>query len=98
MTKALFIKQIEQKNNHVFSILWNDGQMQFFRLSDLQKICPCANCRDENTGKRLVDINTIPDNLKALSIRNVGHYAMKIYFTSGCSLGIFSYEMLKNMS
>lgn len=95
ITKPLMIQKIEQKDNQNFSIVWSDGIKHDFRLSFLQKNCPCANCRDENTGKILIDPKTVHEDVRAISIRNVGSYALQIKFTSGCSTGIFSFDMLR---
>lgn len=97
MNSSLFIRQIWQKDNYTFSIQWNDGSIQDFRLCDLQKQCPCAHCSDEITGQRLLDAQLIPDHVQALVIRNVGRYGLRIQFTSGCSTGIYSFDRLRNM-
>jgi len=89
------VYQIEQKDHHTFSILWNDGEIFDYRLSDLQRCCPCARCTDEMTGKRLVNARSIRDDLKAKRIVSVGRYALRIEFTFGCSLGIYGFDMLR---
>lgn len=96
--QTLSIKAIQQKDAHAFTIVWNDGKEQDFRLSDLQRNCPCANCVDENTGRKLLDPNTVKEDVRAETIRNVGRYALQIQFTSGCSTGIYSYNHLRTMT
>ncbi len=98
MKKPLLIKQIQQKDNYTFSIEWNDEIKQDFRLSTLQKVCPCANCVDEYTGKRLTNPATLQEDVKAISIKSVGRYALQIQFTKGCSTGIYSFDTLRQMS
>ncbi|WP_068467376.1 DUF971 domain-containing protein [Candidatus Protochlamydia phocaeensis] len=97
MNMPLAIHGITQEDNHTFSITWSDGQKQRFRLSDLQRVCPCANCVDEHTGKRRMDSTIIRDDVRATAIRSVGRYALQIQFTSGCSTGIYSFDMLRKM-
>lgn len=97
MKGPLLVREIKQKDNHTFSILWSDGKDQDFRLSDVQKQCPCASCIDETTGKRLLNPTTVHDHVKALYVRSVGRYALQIQFTSGCSTGIYSFQMLRQM-
>ena len=80
------IQSIQQKDNHHFSIAWSDGNAQTYRLSDLQQRCPCAQCH--------VAAGSIDPHVKAVRISNVGRYALKIQFTSGCSRGIYSYALL----
>lgn len=90
------IEEIVQKDNHTFTIKWTDGIVQDYRLSELQKECPCANCVDENSGTRIVQPEMIDPLVKAKKIYSVGRYAIRIDFTSGCSLGIYSYDDLRN--
>jgi DUF971 family protein len=98
MSKSLLlVREIKQKNNYVFSITWNDGVEQEFRLSHLQRVCPCANCVDENTGKRLIDPQRIQEDVRAIEIRNMGRYALQVQFTSGCSTGIYSFDLLRHL-
>ena len=98
MKTSLFVTQIWQKNNHIFSIQWNDGLVQDFRLCDLQRNCPCAHCADEITGQRLLDPRTVSDDVRAVVIRSVGRYGLRIQFTSGCSTGIYSFDRLRKMA
>lgn len=96
MKTPLFICQIDQKDNFTFSIKWNNGKEQTFRLADLQRRCPCANCVNELTGERILNSNEILD-VRAITIRSVGRYALQIQFTSGCSSGIYRFEELFEM-
>lgn len=97
MNSSLFVCQIYQKDNYTFVIEWNDGMIQTFRLSHLQRRCPCAHCIDENTGKRFVDPKMIDENVKAIRLRSVGRYGLRIQFTSGCSMGIYSFDQLRTI-
>lgn len=90
------VRALRQMDNHTFAIDWTDGTTSKYRLSDLQKRCPCANCVDEATGQRRTTQLT-SDNIKAVAIRNVGRYALQIQFSQGCSTGIYSFEMLKQL-
>lgn len=92
------VEKIFQKDKHTFSVEWSDGLNVDFRLCDLQRLCPCAGCIEELTGKRLVDPSSITEDLKASSIESVGRYALKIYFSSGCSKGIYSFDFLRKMA
>jgi ATP-binding protein involved in chromosome partitioning len=76
-------------------VLWSDEVTTQHRLSDLQKRCPCAKCVDETTGKRLLDVNSIKENVRAIRIMPVGRYAIRIEFDSGCSMGIYDFAMLR---
>lgn len=98
MTKVFLVKRIEQIDNHQFQIIWNDGIVGTYRLSDLQKKCPCANCTDEWTGQRIVPESSVRDDVRAVKVQSVGRYALKIQFTSGCSTGIYGFDMLHQIA
>lgn len=82
--------KIWQKDSHHFVIEWNDGKVVEYRLSDLQKRCPCASCNEKKS-------RTIDPNVQAEKIVSVGRYALRVTFTSGCSLGIYSFDTLYEM-
>ncbi len=94
---SIWLKKIMQKDNFTFVIEWNDGEVSEHRLSELQKNCPCANCIDELTGRRLIDEKHVNPNVKAIRIINVGRYALRIQFTTGCSNGIYIFDTLRKM-
>ncbi len=92
------VEKIFQKDKHTFTVEWSDGLIVDFRLCDLQKRCPCAGCRDEITGKSLIDEKTIPHELRASAIESVGRYALRINFNTGCSKGIYSFDYLRQIA
>lgn len=92
------VKNLRQNDDHTLTIFWLDGKEQRLRLADLQKACTCANCIDENTGKKLLDVKSVKEDVRATSIRSVGRYGLQIQFTSGCSTGIYSFDYLRNLT
>jgi DUF971 family protein len=93
----ILIRTIQQRDNHSFTIQWSDGATHHFKLSELQRLCPCARCVDENTGQRRINPASVDENVRAITIRNVGRYALRIQFTSGCSTGIYDFDMLYSL-
>lgn len=89
MKMQLFIKNIQQINNHIFEITWSDLSTSKHRLSSLQKACPCAKCLQTEEQSKLLN----PD-VKAKFLKSIGRYAIKIEFTSGCSAGIYDFDLL----
>lgn len=88
------VRAIKQKDNHTFIIEWSDGRVCDYRLNDLQASCPCAACVDETTGKRLLNKANLNPDVRATRLTNVGRYALRVHFTSGCSNGIYSFDHL----
>jgi len=91
------VKAIRQVDNHTFAITWSDGRVQEFRLSDLQRQCPCASCVDEATGERRLPPEAVSDEVRAKRVQSVGRYALRIDFTQGCSQGIYSFDVLRSL-
>lgn len=98
LVKTDLIQRVFQKDNHSFTVEWSDGKSEDYVLRDLQRLCPCAGCVDENTGKRVVDQSIVKDDVQAVSIHGVGRYALRIQFSSGCSHGIYDFTMLRKLS
>ena len=93
----MFAKEIKKESDTSFSILWSDGQKRMYVLSQLQRVCPCSLCRDQKTGRFMKNPEDIPENLQARLLQTVGNYGIKIEFVSGCSFGIYTFELLKKM-
>lgn len=97
INSTFFIRSIRQKGPHRFTIEWTDGKLSEYRLCDLQRICTCARCRDEVTGQMRVDPATIAEDVEAFRIVSVGRYALQIFFSKGCSKGIYPFWLLRGL-
>lgn len=82
------VKEIRQKDRHHLQILWTDGQVNEYRLSDLQRNCPCAGCKDKPP--------VVDADVSAQKVTLVGRYAVRIQFTHGCSHGIYELDGLRS--
>lgn len=81
------ISKMYQKDEHSFTIEWLDGKVTETTFSKLQKSCPCAGCQEGNVN--------IQEKVGANQITTVGRYALRIDFTTGCSNGIYDFEILR---
>lgn len=87
----VFIEKLQQVDPQTLAILWSDQLKSCYTLNFLQENCPCANCTQSpklNPEKQV----------SAKRIRGIGRYALRIEFTSGCSTGIFSYDLLRHLA
>ena len=68
---------------------------------DLRLSCPCANCkpRRENS-QRMIEFKAEVERLRMEkpSVEVVGHYGLKFLWPSGCSSGIFSFDLLREIA
>lgn len=59
--------------------------------------CPCASCRDEWTGDRILDPASIRADLKLEGMEPIGSYAVRLVWNDGHSSGLFSWENLHRL-
>jgi len=78
-------------------ITWPDNHKSVFTPYNLRLNCPCANCIDEDTGKKILDIKSIPLDIKIKGVNPVGRYGLAIAFSDGHSTGIYIFERLKEI-
>jgi ATP-binding protein involved in chromosome partitioning len=86
---SVVLHTLQQRDNHHFDIMWTDGMTHRYQLGELQKHCPCAACSEVPP--------QVDPHVRALYIQNVGNYALQIAFTSGCSHGLYGYDMLYHL-
>jgi DUF971 family protein len=90
-------KDIEKIDDDRLRIVWEDGHKSEFTFRYLRQNCPCAMCRDEWTGERLLDPAGVPAELRAAKTELVGNYALSFGFSDGHGTGIFSFEVLRKL-
>lgn len=76
---------------------WPDGSCDRLSYRLLREACPCAACVDEMTGRRILDISTIPDDIHPADIAFTGNYALKITWSDGHSTGLYTWDHLARL-
>ncbi len=62
---------------------------------DLRLACPCAGCREEMTGRPLLDPSTVPSDVRPARVELVGAYAIRIWWSDGHGTGIYTFDSLR---
>ena len=75
-------------------IRWDDGKESSFAPKWLRARCPCAECVEEWSGKRVVGEAQVAAEVKARGMSQVGRYAVVIEWSDGHSTGIYSWDYL----
>ncbi len=76
-------------------ILWEDAHRSPFPHRYLRLRCPCANCVDEMSGKRTLDPDTVPDDVKAVDQMAVGKYGVQFLWSDAHYTGIYTFKVLR---
>lgn len=78
-------------------IRWPDGGTQKIDPRDLRLSCQCAACRDEVSGKPILDPASVPLDVVPTRIWSVGNYALGIGFSDGHHSGIYTFNALSQI-
>jgi len=73
---------------------WPDGSTHAIPYRRLRENCPCAACVDEITGERILDVSTIPADIRPTDITFTGNYALKITWSDGHDTGLYTWDTL----
>ena len=81
------------------AIVWTDGAETYLRLSDLRRLCPCAQCSGErDLLGRLAKPPARPlttESFRVTTVAPVGGYALQLYWGDGHSDGLYAYTKLR---
>lgn len=77
-----------------------DGRVWVGRISpyQLRLHCRCAACVDEKTGQQLLQVDKVAADIRMTRIDPVGRYGIKIQFSDGHKNGIYTFEVLRQLS
>jgi DUF971 family protein len=84
-----------QQAHQILEITWPEGTVNRLSYLRVRSECPCATCRNEWTGERILDPASIQSDLKLTGMENVGTYAVQFAWSDGHSSGIFTWETLR---
>ncbi len=84
---------------------WDDGSHSRLTPSQLRKACPCASCQEKKKAdaekpKGILPILKLEEigPLKIETMRPIGNYAYGIKFSDGHSSGLFTIELLSELT
>lgn len=84
--------------DQVLELTWTDTRTDRIPYRHLRANCPCASCRDEWTGQRILDPATIRPDLKLEGMEGVGNYAVRLAWNDGHSSGLYTWETLQKLT
>ena len=89
--------KVEEISPTELAIDWADGHRSYHRYRTLRFFCYCAGCRDEQTGRALIRMEAIPEDIHPVRIDPVGAYALRFNWSDGHNTGIYSYDHLRKI-
>ncbi len=79
------------------TITWAEDHVGIYPARDLRLACQCALCREEMTGRPLLDPESVPVEVRPVAISLVGGYAIRIDWSDGHGTGLYTYEYLQQI-
>ncbi len=86
--------KLGQDGPHVLTVEWSNGHQGRHAVRTLRLACPCAQCVDEWTGERTLKDDTVPEDIRPVSIDPVGLYGIQFDWSDGHGTGIYTFETL----
>ena len=83
------------QSDQVLELSWEGVEAAKLPYREIRGQCPCASCRDEWTGERILDPASIRADLKLESMDPVGNYAVRLSWNDGHSSGLYTWDLLK---
>lgn len=94
---ALEPATIDLSNPSETVIAWSDGTRTRYDNRTLRSQCPCATCVDEDTGRRIITLDQIPEDVRPVAKETVGRYAVQFAWSDGHSTGLYSFDLLRKL-
>ena len=86
---------ITRSDPRFVTIDWADGARTRYTAQELRQACACAACVDEVTGRRTLDVDSVPRDLVTEQVTLVGNYAISITWGDGHRTGIYDFRYLR---
>ena len=83
------------QGEQTLELAWPDQRVDRLGYRLIRGECPCATCKDEWTGERILDPSTVAADLKLEGMEPVGNYAVKFRWSDGHSSGLYTWETLR---
>ena len=92
---AIEPREIKQEGDSRLRITWADDFVCHYGAAELRRACPCAQCVNEWTGQRVLQPETVSEELMIADVSIVGRYALNFRWSDGHETGIYSFRYLR---
>ena len=75
-------------------IIWGNDVSCIYPYKYLRLQCACANCVEELTGKKLLKVSEIQEDIIVVEYLIVGKYALQFLWSDAHETGIYPYNSL----
>ena len=75
-------------------IVWDEGHEGAYAARDLRLRCGCAYCKEEMSGRPLLDPASVPADVTVTEMELIGGYGLRVSFSDGHSTGIYRFAEL----
>lgn len=79
------------------TVSWDDDHTSVFNIKYLRCECGCARCVSETTGERILDPDTVPEDVTIVKAQHVGNYGVQFFFSDNHSTGIYTWQRLREI-
>jgi len=86
------------QGDQILELTWESGAVARLPYKELRGECPCASCRNEWTGERILDPTTIREDIKLEGMEPIGNYAVRLNWNDGHSSGLYTWETLARIA
>lgn len=96
--QATMPKEVTRVNQHDIKIIWSDDCESIYAARELRLQCQCAQCVEEMTGRKILDVKKVSLDVIPNEIKLVGRYAIQIWWSDGHSSGIYPFVYLRKIA
>lgn len=83
--------------NGELGVVWSDDHESYYPGHDLRCACACAMCVDEHTGRKVLEDQGVPRDVRPLEVHPVGNYGMSVRWSDGHATGIYTFDRLRKL-
>jgi DUF971 family protein len=83
--------------NGELGVVWEDGHESYYPGHDLRCACACAECVEETSGRKLLQDDQVPHDVRIVEMYPVGNYAVAVRWSDGHETGIYPFDRLREL-
>ena len=79
------------------AVQWDEEHRSVYPFKGLREECKCANCIDEWSGRRILDPDSVSQDIEILDFIEIGRYAVQLLWSDAHETGIYSFALLRSL-